>query len=122
MPSRVPHVGPFVSEMDYIVLEVSLGPKQAVCFAILSISHAQLRRMARPDDRRRCAADQGDATDSRCADSEQRSCCDSVVGFESFGLPKLSGTSCNPLTNTSRLKWSTPCAVRVWRATTAHLM
>lgn len=44
---------------------------------------------ARPDDRRRCAADQSNATDSRCADSEQRSCCDSVVGFESFGLPHV---------------------------------
>jgi len=32
--------------MDYIVLEVSLGLKQAVCLAaILPISHARLRRM-----------------------------------------------------------------------------
>src|SRR6266404_2290782 len=52
----------------------------------------RLRRMycgdgnARPDDHRRCAADQRDAADSRCADSEQRSCCDSVVEFESFRL------------------------------------
>lgn len=38
-----------------------------------------------------------DATDSRCADSEQRSCRNSMVGFESFGLPHVhpDGPGCN---------------------------